>query len=133
VTYRARFSRRPNASAMGTVRVPTRGLPRVTHLLVLAHRIDGMIRAGEIRDWAGAARLLGVTRARMTHIANLLLLAPGIQEAVTNMRPLIVRRDPVSERAIRRLTHTLDWQEQERRWRIALSHSALTAADSPSS
>src|SRR5436309_11345080 len=64
------------------VSIPVGRVPRVTRLLALAHRIDGMIRSGEIKHWAEAARLIGVTRARMTQIANLMLLAPEIQEAV---------------------------------------------------
>jgi hypothetical protein len=42
----------------------------------LAHRIDAMVRTGEFRDYADAARALGLTRARITQITNLLLLAP---------------------------------------------------------
>ena len=45
-------------------------------LLALAHQIDRMIRRGEIASLAEAARICGVTRARMTQITNLMLLAP---------------------------------------------------------
>ncbi len=41
--------------------------------LALAHKIDGMIRAGEFRDLADAARAIGVTRARMTQKFHLML------------------------------------------------------------
>jgi hypothetical protein len=54
----------------------------VARTLALAHTIDEMIRTGELRDLADAARAVGVTRARMTQIMNLLLLAPEIQEAL---------------------------------------------------
>jgi len=37
---------------------------------------------GEMRDYADVARLGYVTRARLTQIMNLLLLAPDIQEAL---------------------------------------------------
>jgi hypothetical protein len=41
-----------------------------------------MIERGEVRDYADLARLGYVTRARLTQIMNLLLLAPDIQERV---------------------------------------------------
>jgi hypothetical protein len=79
-THREPYSKRHKR----TPEPPDRTLPppRITQLLVLAYGIDGMIRAGQIQDWAEAARLLGVTRARMTQIGNLLLLAPCVQEAI---------------------------------------------------
>ncbi len=48
------------------VSIPVGRVPRVTCLLALAHEIDGMVRSGEIRDWAEASHLVGVTQARMT-------------------------------------------------------------------
>lgn len=50
--------------------------------LALAYWIDRRIEAGELRDLADAARLIGVSRARMTQIANLLLLPIAVQESV---------------------------------------------------
>ncbi len=93
--------------------VPVGRLPRVTRLLALAHTIDRRIRSGEIRNWAEAARLVGVTRARMTQIAKLLLLAPQIQEGILNLSNVTRGADPVTERALRVATAQLDWQRQE--------------------
>ena len=112
-SYTVDFGTRPprRAAVAATSRVP-----RVTRLLALAHRIDGMIRAGELRDLADAARALDLTRARMTQIANLLLLAPEIQEAILEL-PLVTRgRDPVSERALRRVVTEVEWQRQRQLW-----------------
>jgi len=86
-------------------------------MLVLAHKIDGMIRAGELRDLTDAARAIGVTRARMTQIANLLLLAPDIQEAILNLAPVTNGRGPVSERNLRRIVAEPDWTKQRALWR----------------
>jgi ParB-like chromosome segregation protein Spo0J len=41
-----------------------------------------MIDRGEMRDYAEAAQRLGLTRARVTQISDLALLAPDIQAAV---------------------------------------------------
>ncbi len=95
---------------------PTGRLPRVTRLLALAHTIDARIRSGQIRNWAEAARLLGVTRARMTQIAHLLSLSPAIQERVLTLPLATSGPDPVTERALRiALVHT-DWPGQEHSW-----------------
>src|SRR5712691_9540922 len=95
------------------VPVPVGRVPRVTRFLALAHAIDGRIRSGEIRDWAEAARLVGVTRARMTQIAKLLLLSPRIQGAILNLSNVTRGADPVSERALRAATAHVDWRRQE--------------------
>ncbi len=70
VDFNAKSPRRATQADTGRV-------PRVARTLALAHRIDGMIRAGELRDLADAARAIGVTRSRVTQIMNLLLLVPG--------------------------------------------------------
>ena len=96
---------------------PTGRIPRVARLLALAHEIDTMIRQGELRDLAEAARTLGLTRARVTQVVSLLLLAPEIQEAVLNL-PLVANgRDPVSERQLRQIAAEPDWSKQLFMWR----------------
>ncbi len=93
--------------------VPVGRLSRVTRLLALAHTINGRIRSGEIRDWAEAARLTGVTRARMTQIAKLLLLAPQIQGGILNLPNVTRGPDPVTERALRMAVAEVDWRNQK--------------------
>ena len=109
VNFAATAPRR--ATQAGTGRTP-----RVARMLSLAHKIDGMIRAGELRDLADAARAIGVTRARMTQVMNLLLLAPAIQEAILDLPPVKNGRDPVSERALRRVVAEPDWNLQMEMW-----------------
>ncbi len=92
-------------------------IPRVTRMLALAHKIDGMIRAGELRDLADAARALGLSRARVTQLSALLLLAPEIQEAILDLPPVTNGRDPVSERLLRRIVAEPDWTKQRALWR----------------
>lgn len=58
------------------------GPSAIARRVALAHFIEKQIDAGVIRDLAEAARLLGITRARMTQIADLRLLAPSIRAAV---------------------------------------------------
>jgi hypothetical protein len=86
-------------------------------MLALAHKIDAMVRDGEFRDYAEAARRMGLTRARVTQITNLLLLAPQIQEAILNLPPVTNGRDPISERRLRPIVAEPEWQRQIVAWR----------------
>ena len=92
-------------------------LPRVTRLMALAIKFDGLIRGGAVRDYADLARLGRVTRARLTQIMNLLLLAPDIQEQILFMPRTMSGRDPVSERSLRRITAIVRWDRQRNAWR----------------
>ncbi len=98
------------------VALPVGRVPRVARMLALAHKIDGMIQAGELRDLAHAADTLDLTRARITQITNLLLLAPEIQEAILALPPVTNGRDPVSERALRQIAAEVHWSEQKVVW-----------------
>jgi hypothetical protein len=51
-------------------------------MLALGHEIVRLVDAGLLKDLADAAELLGFTRARVTQIVDLTLLAPDIQEAL---------------------------------------------------
>ena len=78
---------------------------RTARLLALAHHIDRLVDDGRLRDYAEAADILGLTRARLTQVMNLVLLAPEIQEAV-------VGEGAMSERDLRRLSAEQDWGVQ---------------------
>ena len=69
-------------------------VPRVTRLMALAIKFDGMLARGEVRDYADLARLGYVTRARITQIMNILTLAPDIQEALLFLPRTTTGRDP---------------------------------------
>lgn len=92
-------------------------LPRVTKLMALAIRFDQLIRDGEVKDYADIARLGHVTRARVTQIMNLLLLAPDIQQAILLLPPVVVGADPIGERELRPVTAMVDWRRQRAEWR----------------
>jgi hypothetical protein len=56
--------------------------PRIARLLALAYKLDGLVQAGTVRDYAELARLGHVSKARVSQIMILLHLAPAIQEYV---------------------------------------------------
>jgi|GEM_PF-6660512 len=61
---------------------PPRRPPRAAQTLALAHELPSLIDSSEVPDRATLARHLGLTRARVTQILDLLLLAPDIQVSV---------------------------------------------------
>ena len=73
--------------------VPRGRLPRITRLMALAIHFDGLIQSGAVKNYSELARLGNVTRARMTQIMNLLMLAPGIQEELLFLPRLEAGRD----------------------------------------
>jgi hypothetical protein len=88
--------------------VPQGSIPRVARLMALAIRFDGLLRAGELRDYAELARLGRVTRARMTQIMKLLDLAPDIQEKIL----FLPHPKGITERRLRPVVSRIDWSEQ---------------------
>ncbi len=92
---------------------------RVARVLALAHSLQKRVTAGEFRDFATMARALGFTRARMTQLMDLVLLAPDIQAEVLDLR-FPPGKQPICERHLRQVARTPIWIEQRARWRVIL-------------
>ena len=100
ITFRLptkRAVRRPTPRA----RTETRRGDRGARMLALAHAID----AGAL-SYADVAASLGISRARVTQIAALTLLAPDIQQR------LLDGDKNIHERALRAALRSVDWEEQ---------------------
>ena len=91
--------------------------PRISKLMALALRFDRLISEGQITDQAELARLGHVSRARVTQIMNLLLLAPDIQEEILFLPRTYRGRDAIRERMIRPIAAVPDWRKQRRLWK----------------
>ncbi len=92
-------------------------IPKITRLLVLGHHFERLVRDGVVKDYAEIARLTGLTRARVTQIVNLRLLAPDIQEAILDVPRVMKGSDPITERQLREIISEVDWSEQRIRWK----------------
>ena len=92
-------------------------IPRITRLMALAIKLDGYLRDGVVADYAELARAGHVTRARITQIMDLNLLAPDIQAAILTLPRTISGRDPIRERHVRPITKIASWRTQRDRWR----------------
>ena len=108
-TVRSRFPMRrrmevaEKRAAVGEKSVPS----RLTRMLALAHHVERLIEAGELESYSAAADALRLTRARLTQVMGLLLLAPKIQEA------LLTGGAHASERSLRVIVHEPVWALQE--------------------
>jgi hypothetical protein len=104
--------REGEAKAMATGRVA-----RVSRIMALAIRFEGLIRDGVVKDQAELARLGHVSRARLTQIMDLLCLAPEIQEAILFLPATERGRDAITEKQLRPVAATDSWSKQRRMWR----------------
>lgn len=95
--------------------------PRIAKLMALAIHLQGLVENRVILDYADIARLAGLTRARVSQIMNLNLLAPRIQEDILFMLNISNGPDPISERALRSITQKPRWDMQLKEWQSLVS------------
>lgn len=90
--------------------VPTTPKPTssIARRIALAHHVEALIEARTVTDYAEVARLFGITRARVSQIADLALLAPDIQAAV-----LLGKVEP-RDRHLRAVGRHALWTDQRR-------------------
>lgn len=87
-------------------------LPRITRYMALAIYYEDLIRKGHVHDYAEIATLGHVTRARVTQIMNLRLLAPDIQEHLLLLPRILEGRDPINLGGIQELAINPSWESQ---------------------
>jgi hypothetical protein len=115
---RGRHELREGVKPLPAAPTPKR-IPRVARLMALAIRLDGLVRAGQVRDHADLARLGQVTRARISQILSLVHLAPDIQEEILLLQGGSRGADLLLT-DLRPITVLTDWVTQRRRWRKLL-------------
>lgn len=96
---------------------PKGRLPRITRYMALAIYYEDLIRQGHVHDYAEIATLGHVTRARVTQIMNLRLLAPDIQEELITLDRVISGRDSWSLRRFQSIALECNWRSQRRQWK----------------
>ena len=101
------FSSDASSQPRASVRKPA----RVALMLAFAHKLQEAIDNGEYTDRADAARKLGLTRARVSQLLDLLMLAPDIQEKILFMER-VDGIEPTSERALRTVVKKVSWRAQ---------------------
>jgi hypothetical protein len=91
-------------------------IPRIARLMALAIHFDQLIRDGAVADYAEVARLGHVTRARVSQVMNLLLLAPDIQEEILFLPRITKGYDTIPLGRLQRIALTPDWRQQRKLW-----------------
>jgi hypothetical protein len=116
-TFKPKNSRKKPKHSQNKIRnVEPGNIPRLSKLMALAIRFEGLVKRGELRDYADLARLGYVTRARITQIMNLLNLAPDIQEELLFLPRTVKGRDPICEKDMRPIVTVPYWQRQRKMW-----------------
>ena len=92
-------------------------IPRISRYMALAIHFEDLIRQGVVTDYAELARLGHVTRARVTQIMNLRLLAPEIQEELLFYESKPANETPNQLKAFQSVACDLSWAKQRKRWR----------------
>jgi transcriptional regulator with XRE-family HTH domain len=70
-----------------------RRVGRTARLLALAYYVEREIEAGRIKSYAEVAGRLGVSRARLSQIANMVLLPVAVQEAILSGQVTVSERE----------------------------------------
>ena len=88
--------------------------PRLARMLALAHKLDGVVRAGQVKDYAELAHLAHVFSARIGQIVMLSQLAPSIQEHVLFLPA--EHAGLIGERELREIAREPRWDLQRARF-----------------
>jgi hypothetical protein len=91
-------------------------VPRISKLMALAIRFEGLLRDGEVADQSELAKLAHVTQPRMTQILNLLHLAPDIQEALLFLPRVTSGKAAIHEKLLRPIAAEIGWGRQRAMW-----------------
>ena len=113
--HRGRRELKPGPAPI-TDATPEGSVPRVSRLMALAIKMDGLVQSGAVSGQADLAVLGHVTRARVTQILNLTMLAPDIQEALLFLPRVRRGRDPIRETHLRAIAALPDWKRQRQKW-----------------
>ena len=92
-------------------------IPRISRYMALAIHFEDLIRQGVVTDYADLARLGHVTRARVTQIMNLRLLAPEIQEQLLFMETTVDPVELIQLKWLQTVATNVNWEAQRKHWR----------------
>jgi hypothetical protein len=92
--------------------------------MALALHLEGLIQAGKVKNYATLGRLGHVSRSRMSHIMNLLLLAPDIQEQILFLPAVVRGRDPIHLSRLQPIARIPNWSKQRQLWAAMLRDRA---------
>jgi site-specific DNA recombinase len=98
-------------------------VPRVSRLMALALKFQGLLSEGTVRNHAELAELGQVSRTRVCQILMLTNLAPAIQEALLFLPKTLNGHDRITENRLRAIASLVDWDAQTQLFRSRLADS----------
>jgi len=98
-------------------------IPRVSRLMALALKFQGLLSRGTVRSHADLAQLGHVSRTRVCQILRLTNLAPAIQEALLFLPKTLRGPDRITENRLRGIASLVDWDAQIQLFRSHLAGS----------
>lgn len=122
IHFRKRGKGKRKEAVIGPVTAerPKGRIPRISRLMALAIWFDELLRSGQVESYAELARIGQVTPARVTHVMNLLLLAPEIQERLLFLPRVEDGKDEVYLKDLQRVVREWDWGRQTNLQSIAI-------------
>ena len=84
--------------------------PRLARLVALAHKLEALVRSGEVKDYIELAEVAHVSSARIAQIVILAQLAPEIQEYVLFLST--EHSGLIAERELREIAREPRWDRQ---------------------
>jgi hypothetical protein len=107
------FGKKGRRKAIRKPKPPVVGrTPRISKLMALAIKFEGLLADGTVKDYAELAELAQVSRARITQIMNLLLLAPEIQEELLFFPVVEAGRDSLTLATLQKVALEENWSRQ---------------------
>ncbi len=88
---------------------------RIARMLAMAHAMKNLLDEQRVATCAELAIITGFSRARITQLLALTLLAPDIEEEIAFMKHT-AGGGGISERHLRSLVQQARWDQQRRHW-----------------
>lgn len=103
-------------------------VPRLSRLMALAIKLEGLVSSGQVENRAKLARAGKISRARLSQILGLRNLAPAIQEKLLMLPKVVDGAERIHEKGVREIGGVVEWEEQERRFAALLERAAAGGA-----
>ncbi len=110
ITFQLDKQRRKGRNVRAAITKTAPRIPRISRLMALATRLEGLIQQQDGITQANLADFGGVTRSRLTQIMHLVHLAPDIQEELL----FLPSSSRIVERTLRPIVRLVRWDEQRK-------------------
>ena len=108
---------RPGVPDRAGKRTSPARIPRLSRLMALALRLEGLLADGTVRNYRELAEVGHVSRPRLSQIMQLAQLAPDLQEQLLFLPPTVEGPDRLFERNVRSVARVIDWEKQKELFR----------------